>query len=507
MSTLESEVAALVVDPDSFKEPLSPWSTAARGGGTGQSRGATATTPANHAPPPAAAQEWQGLQYLSGFGNSFTSEALPGALPVGQNNPRVCPYGLYAEQLSGTAFTAPRKENQRTWLYRIKPSVTHEPFQPCAESARSPGGGLVSDFTDGATAATPNQLRWQPPVVPTAQTDFLQGLSTMCGAGSPSMKSGFAIHMYVANAPMRERAFANADGDFLIVPQQGRLWVSTEMGRLQVAPGEAAVMQQGIRFAVDLPDGASRGYICEVFGGHFQLPELGPIGANGLANPRDFLHPVAHFDDRRPGGAGFVVVHKFDGDLFQARQDFSPFNVVAWHGNYVPFKYDLTKFCPMNAVAFDHPDPSIFTVLTCPTARPGVAAVDFVLFPPRWSVAEHTFRPPYFHRNCMNEFMGLVRGVYEAKAHGFVPGGASLHSCMSPHGPDTETFERAVSEEESSAPQRLPPTTLAFMFESSFTPRVTRSALESPRLDKDYYKCWEGLRPHFSREKGPPPPV
>lgn len=438
---------------------------------------------------------FESLQYLSGFGNNFESEALSGALPIGQNSPHVCPYGLYAEQLSGTAFTVPRGANQRSWLYRVKPSVTHSPFQPCHETLHT---RLTADFTDKETEATPNQLRWKPPPIPEIPTDFLEGLSTICGAGSTSAKSGYALHIYTANKNMIEKALANADGDFLFVPQQGRLWITSEFGRMQVSPGEVAVVQMGIRFAVSLPDGPSRGYVCEVFGNHFRLPDLGPIGANGLANPRDFVTPVAWFDDKiRPD---YTVFHKFDGRMFEAKQDFSPFNVVAWHGNYAPFKYDLKKFCPMNAVSFDHPDPSIFTVLTCPTTQPGVAMVDFVIFPPRWTVAENTFRPPYFHRNCMSEFMGLVHGVYEAKADGFLPGGYSLHSSMSPHGPDTTTFEKAVSDEAVSGPKKLPEDTLAFMFETLFIPRVTKTAISSPQLDADYYKCWLGLRPHFNRQ-------
>eukprot|EP00270_Netrium_digitus_P015944 TRINITY_DN5642_c0_g1_i1.p1 TRINITY_DN5642_c0_g1~~TRINITY_DN5642_c0_g1_i1.p1 ORF type:complete len:276 (+),score=57.25 TRINITY_DN5642_c0_g1_i1:1-828(+) len=254
----------------------------------------------------------------------------------------------------------------------------------------------------------------------------------------------------------------------------------------------------GIRFAVSLPDGSSRGYMCETFGAHFQLPDLGPIGANGLANPRDFMAPVASYDSESGPGRKFVVIHKFEGALFEAYQDFSPFNVVAWHGNYYPYKYDLSRFCPMNSVSFDHPDPSIFTVLTVPSPRPGTAVVDFVVFPPRWTVAEDTFRPPYFHRNCMSEFMGLIRGVYEAKAEGFEPGGASLHCCMTAHGPDTSTFEKAVSDGEANGPRKLPYDTLAFMFESVFTPRVMLTAMASPHIDKDYYKCWIGLRPHFT---------
>eukprot|EP00898_Chlorokybus_atmophyticus_P004118 jgi/Chlat1/4707/Chrsp30S04759 len=431
---------------------------------------------------------WRSLAYQSGFGNHFASEALPNALPAGQNNPRICPYGLYAEQLSGTAFTVPRKYNQRSWLYRIRPSVTHEPFKPVKSSTL-----LRSDFSN--ETITPNQLRWRPLPYPQTPTDFVEGLVTFAGAGSTSTKSGFAIHMYAINKSMEDKCMANADGDFLIVPESGVLHITTEFGRLCVLPAEVVVIQQGMRFSIDVGNEPARGYVLEVFGGHFTLPDLGPIGANGLANPRDFQTPIAWYEDRVC--ESFFVVHKFEGRLFEATQTFSPFNVVAWHGNYAPYKYDTRLFCAVNTVSFDHPDPSIFTVLTCPSPVPGMAIADFVIFPPRWTVAEHTFRPPYYHRNCSSEFMGLIRGVYEAKAEGFLPGGASLHCNMTPHGPDTETFERAVSEDEHQ-PRHLPPDTLAFMFETNFTPRVTEFALTSPHLDKDYYKCWLGLRSHFN---------
>ncbi|VAI67986.1 unnamed protein product [Triticum turgidum subsp. durum] len=276
------------------------------------------------------------------------------------------------------------------------------------------------------------------------------------------------------------------------------LLITTECGKMLVPPGEIVVIPQGFRFAVDLPDGPSRGYVSEIFGAHFQLPDLGPIGANGLASARDFLSPTAWFEQaHRPG---YVIVQKYGGELFTATQDFSPFNVVAWHGNYVPYKYDLSKFCPFNTVLFDHADPSVNTVLTAPTDKPGVALLDFVIFPPRWLVAENTFRPPYYHRNCMSEFMGLIYGVYEAKADGFLPGGASLHSCMTPHGPDTKTYEATISKlggPDANTPMRLSGT-LAFMFESALIPRVSRWALESPSRDLDYYQCWIGLKSHFS---------
>jgi homogentisate 1,2-dioxygenase len=429
------------------------------------------------------------LEYQSGFGNNFASEALPGALPKGQNNPRLCPYGLYTEQLSGTAFTVPRKDQQRSWLYRIRPSVTHEPFHPL----NFPAEQLTADFSMGMV--TPNQLRWRPMPIPSEPVDFVRGLVTMCGAGSAEQKTGYAIHMYACSESMENCCLADADGDMLIVPQQGALLLTTEFGLLDVAPGEVVVVQRGIRFSVGLTDGPARGYVLEVFQGHFTLPDLGPIGANGLANPRDFLHPVAWFEERN---VNFTVMHKFQGQLFAATQSFSPFNVVAWHGNHAPYKYDLSRFCPMNAVSFDHPDPSIFTVLTVPSPTPGVAVADFVIFPPRWTVAEHTFRPPYYHRNIMNEFMGLIRGVYEAKQEGFMPGGASLHLCMTPHGPDTTTYESAILARQEQ-PAHLGHDTLAFMFETSLTPRVTSAALGSTCIDRDYYKCWLGLKSHFDR--------
>lgn len=334
--------------------------------------------------------------------------------------------------------------------------------------------------------------------IPDSPTDFIDGLYTVCGAGSSFLRHGYAIHMYTANKSMDNCAFCNADGDFLIVPQKGRLSITTECGKLQVSPGEIVVLPHGFRFVVDLPDGPSRGYVAEIFGAHFQLPDLGPIGANGLAASRDFLVPVAWYEEcSRPG---YTIVQKFGGELFTAKQDFSPFNVVAWHGNYAPYKYDLSKFCPVNTVLKDHADPSINTVLTAPTDKPGVALLDFVIFPPRWLVAEHTFRPPYYHRNCMSEFMGLIYGGYEAKADGFLPGGASLHSCMTPHGPDTKTFEATIARGKDAGPFRIT-NTMAFMFESCLMPRICPWALDSPSIDHDYYQCWVGLRSHFSREE------
>lgn len=433
------------------------------------------------------------LDYLSGFGNNFSSEAVAGALPQGQNSPVLCPYGLYPEQISGTSFTVPRKLNQRCWFYRMKPSVTHEPFKP----KMPPHKKLVSEFNNLNSAATPSQLLWKPAEVPDSPTDFVDGLYTVCGAGSSCLRHGFAIHIYAANKSMEDYAFCNADGDFLIVPQKGRLWITTECGRLEVSPGEVVVIPQGFRFAIGLPDGPSRGYVAEIFGTHFQLPELGVMGANGLAAPRDFLVPTAWFEEGpRPG---YSILQKFGGELFTAKQDFSPFNVVAWHGNYVPFKYDLSKFSPYNTVLIDHSDPSISTVLTAPTDKPGVSLLSFSCFGPRWLVGEHTFRPPYFHRNCMSEFMGYIYDANEAKLEGFFPGGATLQCCMTPHGPDFKATEAAFAQgnEGTASPFKIKDR-MTFMFESCLIPRVCEWALESPSMDNDYYESWSGMRSYFT---------
>ncbi|KAI6238633.1 Homogentisate 1,2-dioxygenase [Aphelenchoides fujianensis] len=438
--------------------------------------------------------DFEKLEYLEGFGNEFVSEdaRCPGAVPRAQNSPQECPHGLYAEQLSGTAFTAPRAANRRSWLYRIRPSVLHAPFADAETPAH-----LVSRF--GGLRPTPNQFRWTPLPLPADEerVDFVQGLHTVCGAGDTTTRSGLAVHVFACNAGMRDRCFYDADGDLLIVPQEGVLLLTTEFGRLRVEPLEVCVVPQGVRFAVELADGRARGYVLEVFGAHFQLPELGPIGANGLANPRHFRTPTAWFEDR---AVDFEVVAKFQGALFAARQPHSPFDVVGWTGNYAPCKYDLRLFMTINTVSFDHCDPSIFTVLTAPLCRPGVALADFVIFPPRWGVAEHTFRPPYYHRNCMSEYMGLVRGAYEAKAGAFRPGGGSLHSIMTPHGPDAACFERASTEP--LRPQRVADGTMAFMFESSLSLVVTDWAREQ-HVDRDYHKDWAPLKKHFKMPDQP----
>jgi homogentisate 1,2-dioxygenase len=425
------------------------------------------------------------IRYQNGFGNHFTTEAEPGTLPHGQNAPQKVAHGLYAEQLSGSSFLAPRHENLRTWTYRIRPSVVHGAFSP-RESHLLRGAPFQE------TPASPNQLRWDAPPFPDAPTDFVDGLMTMAGNGDGA-HDGCAAHLYCANRSMGTRYFYNADGELLLVPQAGRLELLTELGALEIAPGEIAVIPRGVKFQVNLREATARGYVGENFGAPLRLPYLGPIGANGLANPRDFLAPVARYEDR---DGSFELIAKFQGKLWRADLGHCPLDIVAWHGNYAPYKYDLALFNVIGTISYDHPDPSIFTVLTSPTATAGVSNVDFVIFPPRWMVAEHTFRPPYFHRNCMSEFMGLIHGVYDAKQAGFVPGGSSLHNCMSPHGPDAETFEKGSSVD--LKPHKIDQT-LAFMFESARVFRPTAFAMSTPLLQKDYLDCWKGLRKHFRK--------
>jgi homogentisate 1,2-dioxygenase len=435
----------------------------------------------------AAALAARPLSYQSGFGNEFATEALPGALPVGQNSPQRAPYGLYAEQISGTAFTAPRGTNRRSWLYRMRPAAMHEPF------ARRDNGKLSNRFDE---PASPNQMRWDPLPMPEQATDFIDGLVTMAGNGDPAAHSGCGIHVYAANRSMQGRFFYDADGELLIVPQHGRLRLATEMGLLEVEPQEIAVIPRGVRFRVELLDAAARGYICENYGAAFRLPDLGPIGSNGLANPRDFLAPAAWYEDRE---GDFELVAKLDGHLWSARIDHSPLDVVAWHGNHTPYKYDLRRFQAIGSISFDHPDPSIFLVLQSQSDTPGVDAIDFVIFPPRWLAMEHTFRPPWYHRNIASEFMGLIHGVYDAKAQGFVPGSASLHNCMIGHGPDAETFEKASSAD-TSKPHHIVDT-MAFMFETRTVIRPTRFAMETAQLQADYFRCWQGLKKHFDPDR------
>jgi homogentisate 1,2-dioxygenase len=484
------------------------------------------------------------LKYQTGFGNEFATEAVAVALPVGRNSPQRAPLGLYAEQFSGTAFTAPRVFNKRTWTYRIRPSVLHKPFR-LLESDALPNGRATDTIesdalpngraTDTPTrlfrsspfdeiVTTPNQLRWDPLPIPAESTDFIDGITTIAGNGDSFAQTGMAVHIYACNTSMTDRFFYNADGEMLVVPELGGLTIFTELGVIAVAPGEVACLPRGLKFRVEIGSFSSptvregshggalppadaggtdrmasetlaapvaRGYICENYGQQFRLPDLGPIGANGLANPRDFETPVAWFEDRE---GEFELVAKFGGNLWVCEIDHSPLDVVAWHGNYAPYKYDLRRFNTIGSVSFDHPDPSIFTVLTSPSDLHGTANCDFVIFPDRWLVAENTFRPPWYHRNTMSEYMGLIYGAYDAKEEGFVPGGGSLHNQMSAHGPDLDAFEKASNAD--LTPQKLSGT-MAFMFESRYIIRPTRFAMETSHLQHEYFEVWQRLRKNF----------
>lgn len=418
------------------------------------------------------------MQYMTGFGNHFESEAEPNALVKGRNSPQKVPFGLYAEQLSGSAFTAPRSENMRSWLYRICPSVIHNEFVLMEQNA-------ISGASEDPSFTPPNQMRWNPKPYPQEKTHFVAGIETFAA------HAGAAIHLYAANASMHKEFFYDADGELLIVPQEGALHIKTEFGFLDVKPGEICVIPRGVKFQVQLLNEQARGYICENFGAIFRLPDLGVIGSNGLANPRDFLYPHAAYEELT---GDFSLLAKFQGRLWQTRIHHSPLDVVAWHGNYAPYKYNLSLFNALNTVSYDHADPSIFTVLTSASSRPGVANVDFVIFPPRWMVASDTFRPPYFHRNVMSEFMGLIHGQYDAKGEGFAPGGCSLHNCMSAHGPDAQSYQQAVAAE-------LKPeyysNTLAFMFEGSHCWNLTKNAYNATFRQENYLHCWQDLKPHF----------
>ncbi len=424
-------------------------------------------------------------RYQSGFGNEHATEAVSGALPQGRNSPQRAPLDLYPELISGTAFTAPRHENRRTWVYRRQPSVVTGRYQAYSQPLWTTG-------RDRETILAPEPMRWHPiPFEEGVETDFVDGMRTLAANGDADAQAGVGSLVYLANKSMDKRAFVNADGELLIVPQQGRLVITTELGVLDLKPGEIAVLPRGIVFKVAVPDGPSRGYVCENYGAQFRLPELGPIGSNGLANARDFLAPVAAFEEQ---AGTYELIKKFGGHFWIAPAKGTPFNVVAWHGNLAPVKYDTANFMTIGSISFDHPDPSIFTVLTSPSDTPGTANCDFVIFPPRWLVMEDTFRPPWYHRNLMSEFMGLVYGEYDAKPGGFKPGGASLHNAMVPHGPDEEAFEKASSVD--LKPQKLE-NTLAFMFESRYRFIPSAFAINKAPLDHDYADCWAGLKDRF----------
>lgn len=423
------------------------------------------------------------LQYLSGFGNEFQSEALSGALPIARFSPQRPALGLYAEKFSATAFTVPRQNNRRLWFYRIRPSATQGMFAPY------PHPLLGTAPLDNARVPI-NPMRWSAPTLQ-FDHDFVDGLVTIAANGNVAMHSGIGVHLFACGRPMANRCFVNYDAETVLVPQSGMITMQTECGTLAARPGDIAVVPRGMKFKVD-PDSIANGYVCENYGQYLRLPERGPIGSDGLANTRDFETPVARFSDVQEP---WEIIGKSHGVLHRAEIRHNPFDVVGWIGNAVPYRYDLTRFNAMGSISFDHPDPSIFTVLTAPSEIPGTANMDLVIFPPRWLVAEDTFRPPYFHRNVMSEFMGLLYGQYDAKAEGFEPGGMSLHNVMTPHGPDAEAT--AAASEAALEPRHLAET-LAFMFETRFALSISEWAASSPALQQNYSDCWQDIGRNFT---------
>ncbi len=429
--------------------------------------------------------------YMPGFGNDFETEALPGALPQGRNSPQKCNYGLYGEQLSGTAFTAPSHQNERTWCYRIRPSVKHSHrYRKIDLPLWNTAPNVMPDVI------SVGQYRWDPVPHSDAPLTWLSGMRTMTTAGDVNTQTGMASHIYLMTASMEDTYFYSADSELLIVPQEGQLRFFTELGIIDLAPQEIAVIPRGLLYRVEVLNGPARGFVCENYGQTFALPSRGPIGANCLANRRDFKTPVAAFEDRETPSR---VVIKWCGQFHETEIGHSPLDVVAWHGNYAPYKYNLNDYCPVGAILFDHPDPSIYTVLTAPSGVEGTANIDFVLFRDRWNVAEDTFRPPWYHKNIMSELMGNIYGQYDAKPQGFVPGGMSLHNMMLPHGPDKEAFEKASNA--TLEPQKLA-NTMSFMFETRFPQHLTQFAAQEAPLQDDYIDCWSDIEKKFDGRPG-----
>jgi homogentisate 1,2-dioxygenase len=420
------------------------------------------------------------FRYQSGFGNEFASEAVPGALPVGQNSPQRPPLGLYSELISGTTFTAPRAYNRRSYVFRARPSTNPVPFEPLDSGSFKTPPLEIPPY--------PGALRWGPFEQVDLPKDFIEGLTTVCGNGSPQSQTGMAVHVYCANLSMTARAFSSADGEMLIIPQKGALRITTELGVIAAAPGEFVLLPKGLKFRVDLPDGTARGFVCENFGRPFVLPELGLMGSHGNANAIDFQVPVAAFED---GDRPTQIIHKYCGALWSAHLPHSPFDVVAWRGNYYPCKYDMRCFNTMGSLSWDHPDPAIFCALTSPSDEVMGANVDLLILPPRWVVADHSFRPPGFHRSAAAEFLGLIEGSHESRASGFPPGSMSLHNNWTAHGPDVGTVEAAQAAD--LKPQKIEDT-LVFMLETRFPFQHSAAAMRAPNRQLDCAQGWAGFQ-------------
>lgn len=393
--------------------------------------------------------------YLHGFGNYHSSEALPGAVPLVNNAPQVPPLNLRTERVSGSAFTATRDRNFQTWLYRANSSLQHGEFVPLEVTS-----GYGPDLQ--AKHLNPNSVSWDNVPVPEV-AHWINGQQFMGRNGEPQKKEGIAIWLFNVTQDMPARhAFSSLDGELLVVPQSGAIDITTEMGRMVVRQNEIAVIPRNLRHRVTLIDGKPcRGYVCELYQGHFQLPNLGIIGSTGLANVRDFEIPTAYFEGQVVDGKAvaatsegeWTIVSRLDTRRWHCTQSRTPFDVAGWHGTSYPYKYDLAKFCVMGNLLFDEHDPCLFTVLSAPNhgASPGTAVVDFAVIPPRYMSAEDTMWLPYFHRNTMQEFYAPI--VYDQDpqhpfnrqsrkgGNRFKPFAAGLHGAMSTHGPGEAEFQ------------------------------------------------------------------
>ncbi|KAH9874017.1 hypothetical protein IAQ61_004645 [Plenodomus lingam] len=440
--------------------------------------------------------------YQAGWGNRHQSEVIPGTLPVAQNNPQEVRFGLYTEGITYSAFAAPRAHNYSTYMYRCRPAAAHNGYVPF-ESKSNIQNCFLS--LNPKVATLPEQAEWRPFPLPKEEEkiDFANGLHTLAGSGDPNIREGLALYVYMINSSMERRAFCNADGDFLICAQLGTLDIVTEMGKIFLQPGEICVIQRGIRFCMNLaPDTkVARGYITEVWGSMWELPDLGPLGGHGLANPRDFLYPVAAIDDNLH--VDWQIVNKINGELVAIQQDHSPFDLVAWHGNVVPYKYDLTKFSSQNSTSIDHTDPSIFTVLTAKSRDPLTPLADFLWFGPRWDVATNTFRLPYFHRNSASEFLACLYGQGLGRSDDFQPGGGSFEGGHTPHGGFHEGYQHGMRIHESQ-PEKILTEQLTIMIESSRLFLWTEWARKGCGVIDEHgtnYKVWEALPDRFSANK------
>ncbi|RSL87550.1 hypothetical protein CDV31_016235 [Fusarium ambrosium] len=390
--------------------------------------------------------------YLNGLGNLHQSEAFPDAVPLVNSYPQHAKYGLRSEKVSGTSFTAtPRSQNLWSFLYRARPSYNHGTFELWNQHLETANPSRPKHLT-------PNSYVW--PTFNVTKGDWT-AQHLLGGNGSPTDKTGVAIWLFHVNKDMPpQTVFSSQDGEALIVPQTGALDIQTEYGKLLVRQQEIAVIPRGIKYRVTLPEGKeARGYVLELYQGHFRLPELGIIGSIGLANPRDFQVPTASFDGKiesqgdtqvavaNDGRGEWTIISRLDTKLWFATQDSTPFDVAGWQGTLYPYKYDVRRFNYIGNLNYDHADPSVFVVLTSQSygKEPGTAVVDFAAVGEHWHPAQHTLRVPWYHRNTASEFVFPIIAEQDPKSRlntsdTFGPWGAWLNANMVTHGSNEQEY-------------------------------------------------------------------